>query len=275
MQKIKAYYSIHHQNFGDILNPVLMDRIFSCPVVRSRAPRADLFGIGSILNKLMPEQDRFFSRLIGRFQSPCRIWTSGFIMPPRKEARPIRSLQVHAVRGRLTLEYLRSITGTPLEVPLGDGGLLAGLLLERPVPKKYSVGIIPHYHEYDRKEYWMLADRIPRSTVIPIIGDPWKTLEAIASCETVLSSSLHGLIGADSLGIPNLHLDAGDALTGGNFKYRDYYSAFGLEHAAGLPVEKMLEQVPDPEQIAAQYPIRREQVEEIQKNLIAAWPYAR
>ncbi len=47
----------------------------------------------------------------------------------------------------------------------------------------------------------------------------------IASCEAVLSSSLHGLVFSDALGVPNAHIKIGDGLVGGLFKFQDHDSA--------------------------------------------------
>ena len=62
--------------------------------------------------------------------------------------------------------------------------------------------------------------------------DPIATLREIAKCETIVSSSLHGCIVSDGMGIPNhqisfsmLGLSKGDYL----LKYRDYYSALDME----------------------------------------------
>ena len=49
-------------------------------------------------------------------------------------------------------------------------------------------------------------------------------VEAIASCEVVLSQSLHGLIVADALGVPNVWIAPTGDMVGGRFKFDDYFS---------------------------------------------------
>ena len=60
-----------------------------------------------------------------------------------------------------------------------------------------------------------------------------EVIEAAGQCEHIVSSALHGLVLADALEIPNRWLwwvdDADRDLLGKpEFKYRDYYSAFGM-----------------------------------------------
>jgi pyruvyltransferase len=69
--------------------------------------------------------------------------------------------------------------------------------------------------------------------VIDVQQQPLEVFTKIDSCRYILSSSLHGLIVADSLGIPNAWLDAPD-LIGGRFKFDDYYSALDTE--IGIPI---------------------------------------
>ncbi|WP_276951473.1 hypothetical protein [Helicobacter rodentium] len=81
---------------------------------------------------------------------PLKVWGSGFIMPPSGAQETLtRPLEVHAVRGFKTKERLEHIFQTKLTgIALGDPGLLASALINaNKTPKKYEVGIIPHYIE--------------------------------------------------------------------------------------------------------------------------------
>ena len=56
--------------------------------------------------------------------------------------------------------------------------------------------------------------------------DDWKSvIEDICCCEAIVSSSLHGLIIADTYGIPNARVKFSDNVTGGDFKYDDYFES--------------------------------------------------
>lgn len=67
-------------------------------------------------------------------------------------------------------------------------------------------------------------------TILDVKCTPKTMANSIAECETVLSSSLHGLIFADSLGIPNKWITFEKNLIGGCFKFDDYYSCFEEEN---------------------------------------------
>src|SRR5699024_3940838 len=62
--------------------------------------------------------------------------------------------------------------------------------------------------------------------VINVGWTPEEVAKEISSCDAVISSSLHGLIFSDALGVPNAHIRLGDKLKGGLYKFHDYYSAY-------------------------------------------------
>ena len=53
-------------------------------------------------------------------------------------------------------------------------------------------------------------------------------MKIISECECIISSSLHGLIIADSFLIPNQMVHLTDKLYGDGFKFDDYYSNFDI-----------------------------------------------
>ncbi|MGI6539152.1 MAG: polysaccharide pyruvyl transferase family protein [Caldicoprobacterales bacterium] len=91
-----------------------------------------------------------------------------------------------------------------VNVPLADPGLLASKLLSERRQKKYSVGIIPHFSQQQEEIFAKLNRHYQNSTIIDITKPPLEVIDNIASCEYIISSSLHGLVFADSLLIPSL-----------------------------------------------------------------------
>jgi hypothetical protein len=117
-----------------------------------------------------------------------------------------------------------------------------------------------------------LQEKIPGSVVISPLGDPVKCAEKIAECETVISSSLHGLIAADSFGIPNRQLVFSSNIVGGQFKYDDYHSVFGGA-AAPLSFQDIINNGINPDRIRAEYKISYDQIAEVQEQLINCFPF--
>ena len=79
-----------------------------------------------------------------------------------------------------------------------------------------------------------LCARLPDSAAISVSIDAMETLRAIGECEMIASSSLHGLIVADALGIPNWRVSFARELKGGDFKFRDYALVVGRQHFASI-----------------------------------------
>ncbi len=109
---------------------------------------------------------------------------------------------------------------------LGDPGILADRLVDGPVSTRYTLGVVPHYKDADDPTMRAIA-ALPGVRLIDVAWTPEEVAREVAACEVVVSSSMHGLIFADALGVPNARLKVSDKLVGGDFKFRDYCSAFG------------------------------------------------
>ena len=83
-------------------------------------------------------------------------------MPPSNAQETLtRPLEVYAVRGLNTKERLERIFQTKLTgIALGNPGLLASALINtNKTPKKYEVGIIPHYIEKNLESFQTLQKK--------------------------------------------------------------------------------------------------------------------
>lgn len=119
------------------------------------------------------------------------------------------NFKVLAARGRLTADCLG------IDVALGDLGLLASRIWTKE-PAQYDIGVVRHY--VDDNEY-PFADLIIDAT-----EPPEQVIKKISSCRVIMSSSLHGIIVADSYGIPNMRIARDDVITG-DWKWLDHKSA--------------------------------------------------
>ncbi|MGW7520071.1 polysaccharide pyruvyl transferase family protein [Streptomyces sp. NPDC054796] len=182
------------RNFGDELGPALLERLGYRVRRVPHIGEADVIACGSVLEYTQQARPGLI------------VWGSGLI---RGGECDTSRLDVRAVRGRLTARRLG------VTVPLGDPGLLVSALWDRP-PVRHPVGVVPHYLD-DRPYPW--AD-----TVIDVTRPVDEVIAAVGECAAVLSSSLHGVIVAQSYGIPAMRLHH-DQVLGGDFKWADHATA--------------------------------------------------
>jgi hypothetical protein len=277
---IALYYfdSSRHPNFGDRLNVDLLQRLAGRRVRSARAEDATHVCIGSLLEAFLRRQSS-----PPRGGPPLAVWGAGFIAPPGQHPALqddaleefVRPLAIHAVRGRLTLERLRAMGEDVSGTALGDPGLLARLLLpSRPARRRIRLGLVAHYVDEHDPVFARVRARIPSSRIIRVGEDPIRFLSRLRECEVVVSSAMHGLIAADALGIPNLRVRASDRLTGGDYKFHDYYSVFGV-NPRPLSREEFWNLSPaDVARIEGSYAIDTRVVDRVIDALRAACPFA-
>ncbi|WP_206476920.1 polysaccharide pyruvyl transferase family protein [Microbacterium sp. KRD172] len=215
-----------HPNFGDDLTPWLLPRYGLVP--QYREPRAaGLVGVGSLLEFLPPE----FSGA---------IWGSGLMRDGR---RPLPSASVLAVRGPLTAERI----GVQAEPAYGDPGLLVARHQARPVGDD-RIAVVPHGHHRPHEGLAALVRAAgDGARVVNVHQRAGGAVREIAAARAVITTSLHGLITADSYGIPAVWTTLDPPLDGGDFKFRDYEAAVTpgqsryREFDASQPLEEMAE----------------------------------
>ena len=234
MDKLKVCYTIR-DNLGDSINPLIFNKVFGVSIERKNEFLCDISGIGSGLRRffVVPKSLRQkINMLKGKFCfKKLIIFSAGFLSTPTGNEKLLRkNICFCSVRGELSRRYISKIMKKEIECSTGDAGLLADRLIDyKSVEKKYDVGIIPHDKERGELFYVELQKKIPNSIIIDVRGDVISRLEEIASCKTIVTSSLHGLIISDSFHIPNLHVKLTNKLSGDGFKFKDYYSCYGLE----------------------------------------------
>lgn len=248
---IKAFWYRKTLNFGDLITPWLLQHFGYTPIF-TRPADAQLVSTGSILEFLT---DNFSGVIIG----------SGFVEPGPTCALP--KANILSVRGELTRERL----DLPSDLPLGDPGLLFGRLTRRKEAQG-RVGYIPHYAE---KNTDLTKTMLRRENEGLLVIDPQdlpdRVAEKISQCNFILSSSLHGLIIADSMGIPTGWVESTNVV-GGQYKFNDYYSSLGCNcQPAGITGDETIDELTKLTDLKPQDEIRRRQdeLEQIWKNLNA------
>jgi pyruvyltransferase len=224
---VPAYWFRGCINFGDLFTPALLkyygfSPYFSDKPLKGRGGVNDLAVVGSILTWLHPE---FRGIILG-----CGAMSD---KDPPKEYPHALFL---AVRGELTKQLFRCADS----VVLGDPGLLADRLFPSAIPKKYRLGIVIHQAEFANKLFEGKFELGADTKIIDPRRYPGDVTRDIAECEHIASSSLHGLVVADSLGIPCVRILLSEGLIlGGDFKFDDYYTSIGIQHENFFVAEKV------------------------------------
>ena len=208
------YKQIDGLNFGDWIGPYLFEKMtgrlpcYFNPRVRTLGTYFS--GCGSILGHI-------------RHSGKAIVWGSGAIKPEIKFAAP---RQLRAVRGPLSRQICLD-QGYECPPIYGDPGVLLPIYYKpRPSPRRYSLGIVPHFTDTE------VATRLFGGVTEVRIVDVRRSVEAvvddIVDCEAIVSSSLHGIIVAQAYGLPVARLVMLDRVIGGSFKFEDYYRGAGL-----------------------------------------------
>lgn len=230
MKTVRVFWWRHKEgegNFGDELGPAIVRVLARARVVWSPVNQADIVSIGSVLEPWFwnPESPSDFSGV---------IWGSGRMYGVEPLELPAN--QVALVRGPHTLGRLPGLNVNP--IPTGDPGLLAELFVTK-TDKKYSLGLVPHWSQASLPIWEQIASQNRNIKVINPCSGYEKVINEIAQCDTIASSSLHGLIVADALSIPSAWVSLRDASlpkeSNVPFKFADYYASLGIHSAA--PIE--------------------------------------
>lgn len=227
------------RNLGDEIGPFILRNRFNAEITRSSRFHCDAIGTGSILNWVYENRD---SRAT---EARLKVLGSG-LMYPHVDLDEVPYLDIYGVRGYLTRSCVSRTDN--VSIGIGDPGLLISDLLPRSKETpEFQLGILPHV---GYKDHPSIAARIReaksngiRVKYLDIETDDFAGFfEQFQSCSMILSQSLHGLIFADSLGIPNIWWD--DRLLnskGGRFKFYDYFSSinrpFGLKLTNDHPID--------------------------------------
>ena len=271
-ETVKLYYA-KLANMGDLLNVLIVEKCFGYTVERHSFLTGEVCAIGSCLAQYTLHGSlpmRLRQRINGIVRPRVSIWGTGFINYTDCEGKFFkREMDFRAVRGELTRKNVERMTGKKLNIPTGDAGILASELLDERPEKVYDIGIVPHICDLSDPACQKLADSYPNAILINVKDEPLEVVKQIAQCRTVLSSSLHGLIVADSFHIPNRHLVFSDRPLGDGYKFDDYYSAYPVPH---LLCDIRTDRAPGIEEIEADYAITASMVETKKKLMRESFP---
>jgi hypothetical protein len=220
---IALAYFIKVKNIGDQVGPVAVQYATGRPTLWKRGSAGEhLLGLGSILHWA---------------NALSHVWGTG-IMNPTIRLGDVRAERIWALRGKLTYTHLAEELGGLRDVPLGDPGYLVARRLAALMPARtptHRLGIVPHYQDRDHPGVARLSGQ--EGVTVLDVRDPGPQFFAqMMSCEAIASSSLHGLIFAEALGIPNTWLDFRPEDPDREFKYGDWFSLADKPQEAPLRI---------------------------------------
>ena len=169
-----------------------------------------------------------------------------------------RHLDIRAVRGPLTREVYLDLGHKCSEI-YGDPAILMPLIYKPSnIQKTHEYMIIPQYTQ----ETW-LRRYIKGEYVISMNSDDYKdVIDKIVSCKYVISSSLHGIILAESYGVPAIYFNGRPGRQ--QFKFKDYYLSTGRKD---FPLVTSLVEAYD------SYAPELPDLSKLQKGLMDVFPY--
>lgn len=299
-------------NFGDELGPAVVKRLMQLAArdpACTLSPSMETLNLAKDFKKR--EEGRFskpytclfpLGSVFHKVKNDDHVWGIG-INPTRQKKFPYpKRFHNHGVRGEKTLSLIRENVASMQSsdastIPFGDPGFLIPFLFaeywkaSEPVRLKEKYGerrvcFIPHAHDLSRT-YFELVGRNDTRTItqnavasngilLISVRQPWKlVLDAISrQCSHVASSSLHGIVEADAMGIPSLWFqwqDSETSLTEGVFKYLDYYSSIPATRRFEGPVLTDLSQIT---QLSAYPPpMTQEEIWEVVQTTLQSFPY--
>lgn len=210
-QKLRLYHWNARPNFGDALSPLILKHFAGIDTQWSTPGTSDIISTGSIIEHL----PAYYTGVIigaGRLgNGPNNLYS--------------HTADILALRGPLTAAGVRG------DYALGDPGLLAPELVG-PQDRIHPLGVLPHWTDTQ------LAARFAQyhPFIIDPAWDPIRVIAAIGSCQKLATSSLHGIIVADSFGVPRRLEPTPTPDVGGTFKFRDYHESIGVDFSAAYGV---------------------------------------
>lgn len=208
---MNCYYWDKQPNFGDLLAPLLLEHFAGISPYWTDPLIAEIISTGSILDSL--PQSGWSGIVAGSGKLHDRTRTD------------LTNATVLGVRGPLTASAVKMTRHDRHRLVLADPALLADEIVAVR-SKEHTVGLIAHWSDTDRVLYKKYAHLNPFE--ILATDDPVTVLAQIASCECLISSTLHGIIVADSYCIPRQPEQfprINHPWEGGDFKWRDYFAS--------------------------------------------------
>ncbi|TCR92122.1 polysaccharide pyruvyl transferase family protein [Rhizobium sp. BK376] len=207
----------NYLNLGDALSPVIVSMLSGLPIrhVAAKSEKVRMAAVGTIGHMFAGGDVSFWGTGTSPNLNPTQT-----DKPKIPYSRPSdTTLSVYATRGPFTRRILAPDLSGP--AVYGDPLWLLPRFHSAPSKKRYELGVILHLSELSDREYephpkpdsrrHEISEDDSRTvklinTVTPVsIASLRERLDEILSCKRIVSTSLHGMVFAESYGIPCLY----------------------------------------------------------------------
>lgn len=204
---VNLNYWNESNNLGDTLSPIVVDYILSLKdFSREHAisGKKHLYAIGSVLTAGIQD---------------ATVWGSGILNASLLYRVAHRKLDIRAVRGPFTRAMLMDYGYDVPEVYGDPAILMPEIYFPEKIEKSHKYGLIIH-KDYNLNKVMNKESELKDVLQIDICTDDYKEfIRKLTSVEVIISSSLHGIILAESYGIRAILLQPQIDIV----KYFDYY----------------------------------------------------
>ena len=215
-----TWTGIRHSNWGDDLNYYFISHLTKRPIVflhrfwlAKKLNFRNYLCIGTLLDAVNYSRESTI------------VWGTGVSGQDRLFTIP---KEIRSVRGKKSIEFLQQ-KNMPYPALVGDPALILPLFYQpKNKEKKYKLGIIPHVIDLEHPIIKQIQSENSNEVLIINLSkfEKWTDIiDQICSCESIASSSLHGLITSDTYGVPNCWIELSGKISGGHFKFYDYASS--------------------------------------------------
>lgn len=213
--------AMNYLNLGDALSPVMVALCTSMDVTRVPSASANprLAAVGTIGHGMRGGEVWFWGTGCSPYRNPAA--KTPIVKEPFHPPADTK-FHVHATRGPVSA---RLLNGDEPVGAFGDPVWLLPRFYKPKIQKKWKLGVILHLSELsDRAFEAHPSDELKRYIIPAELADQVKLIntvteispkamqeriDEILSCERIVSTSLHGMVYAESYGIPCLHFAAG------------------------------------------------------------------
>lgn len=251
-RKVNLEFFRDNLNLGDCLSPIICEYMLSLHSLSLSSSSYDkktkhLMALGSILGGRGNFNAIVWGSGVSSFSAVNCLWKRKFY----------QQLDIRAVRGPITFQVLNQC-GFKCSDNYGDPAVLMPLIYKPKKRKKQGIALVLHYLS-DWEDY----SDIDNLKLIDIKTDNYKSfIDEISSSEKVISSSLHGIILAETYGIPAVFLNKGmDSVL---MKFYDWYYSTGRYNV------KMATSI---DEAIKMEPMSLPKLEEMCNDLISSFPY--